>query len=62
MEQAYIIARLKGMTMPELLDALAEAHAGEAIDIYEHLEPGLIDKTTDTIWEFIEAIRSIKKV
>jgi hypothetical protein len=25
----------------------------EAIDIYEHLEPGLIDKTTDTIWEFI---------
>ena len=61
MEQAYIIARLKEMTMPELLDALAEAHTGEAIDIYEHLEPGLIDKTTDTIWEFIEAVRSIKK-
>jgi hypothetical protein len=37
MEQAYIIARLKEMTMPELLDAIAEAHAGEAIDIYEHL-------------------------
>jgi hypothetical protein len=49
MEQAYIIARLKEMTMPELLDAIAEAHAGVAIDIYEHLEPGLIDKTTDII-------------
>ncbi|HEX6171899.1 MAG TPA: hypothetical protein VFZ33_19585 [Chitinophagaceae bacterium] len=61
MEQAYIIARLKEMTMPELLDALVEAHAGETIDIYEHLEPGLIDKTTDTISEFIEAARSIKK-
>lgn len=61
MEQAYIIARLKEMTMPELLDAIAEAHAGEPIDIYEHLQPGLIDKTTDTIWEFIEAIKSIKK-
>ena len=61
MEQAYIIARLKEMTMPELLDALAEAHAGEPIDIYEHLEPALIDKTTDTIWEFIEAIRQLKK-
>jgi len=62
MEQAYIIARLKEMTMPELLDALAEAHTGEAIDIYEYLEPGLIDKTTDTIYEFIEAVRSIKKI
>jgi len=62
MEQAYIIARLKEMTMPELLDALAEAHTGEAIDIYEHLEPGLIDKTTDTIYEFIEAVRAIKKI
>ena len=61
MEQAYIIARLKEMTMPELLDAIAEAHAGEAIDIYEHLEPDLIDKTTDTIWEFIEVVKSIKK-
>jgi len=49
------------MTMPVLLDAIAEAHTGEAIDIYEHLEPGLIDKTTDTIWEFIEALKSIKK-
>ncbi len=61
MEQAYITARLKEMTMPELLDALAEAHAGEAIDIYEHLDPLLIDKTTDAIWEFIEAIKQIKK-
>ena len=61
MEQAYIIARLKEMTMAELLDALAEAYAGEAIDIYEHLQPGLIDKTTDTIWEFIEAVNQSKK-
>ena len=61
MEQAYIIARLKEMTMPELLDALAEAHAGEAVDIYEHLDASLIDKTTDTIGEFIEVVRSIKK-
>ncbi len=61
MEQAYIIARLKEMTMPELLDALAEAHAGKSIDIYEYLEPDLIDKTTDTIWEFIEAVKRLKK-
>ena len=61
MEQAYIIARRKEMTMPELLDALAETHAGEGIDIYGHLEASLIDKMTDTIWEFIEAVRSIKK-
>ena len=38
------------MTMPGLLDAIAEANAGEPIDIYEHLQPDLIDKTTDTIW------------
>jgi len=61
MEQAYIIARLKEMTMPELLDAIAEAHAGQAIDIYEYLEPTLIDKTTDTLYEFIDAVKSIKK-
>ena len=61
MEQAYIIARLKEMTMPELLDAIAEAHAGETIDIYEYLEPNLIDKTTDTLYEFIDAVKSIKK-
>jgi hypothetical protein len=61
MEQAYIIARLKEITMPELLDAIAEAHAGEPVDIYEHLQPGLIDRTTDTIWEFIEAVKQIKK-
>lgn len=61
MEQSYIIARLREMTMPELLDAIAEAHAGEAIDIYEHLDAGLIDKTTDTLWEFIEAIKSTRK-
>jgi len=61
MEQAYIIARLKEMTMPELLDAIAEAHAGEAIDIYEYLDPLLIDRTTDTIYEFIDAVKAIKK-
>ena len=61
MEQAFVIARLKEMTMPELLDAIAEAHAGEAIDIYEHLQPDLIDKTTDIVWEFIEAVKAIKK-
>ena len=49
------------MTMPELLDAIAEAHAGEAIDIYEYLDPLLIDKTTDIIYEFIDAVKAIKK-
>ena len=61
MEQAYILARLKEMTMPELLDAIAEAHAGEALDIYEHLDPLLIDKATDVIWEFIEAVKQVKR-
>lgn len=61
MEQAYIIARLKEITIPELLDALAEANATEPIDIYEHLDPSLIDKTTDTLWEFINAVKQIKK-
>ena len=61
MEQAYIIARLKEITIPELLDAIAEADAGEAVDVYEHLSPALIDKTTDTLWEFIDAVRQIKK-
>ncbi len=61
MEQAYIIARLKAITIPELLDALAEANAGEPAGIYEHLLPDLIDKTTDTIWEFIDAVKQIKK-
>ncbi|MEI9912713.1 MAG: hypothetical protein WDO71_25565 [Bacteroidota bacterium] len=61
MEQAYIIARLKAITIPELLDALAEANAGEPVDIYEYLPPDLIDKATDTIWEFIDAVKQIKK-
>lgn len=61
MEQAYIIARLKEITVPELLDAIAEAHAGEAVDIYEHLPPELSDRTVDTIWDFIDAIKQIKK-
>ena len=61
MKQAYITARLKEITIPELPDVLAEAHAGEAIDIYEHLPPELIDKTTDTLWEFIDAVKQLKK-
>lgn len=60
MEQAYIIARLKEITIPELLDALAEANSGETIDIYEHLDPALIDKATDILWEFISAVKQIK--
>ena len=61
MEQAYIIQRLKEMSIPELLDAIAEAQAGEPIDIYEHLDSQLIDKTTDTLWEFVEAVKQIEK-
>jgi hypothetical protein len=61
MEQGYIIARLKEITIPGLLDTIAEANAGEPIDIYEHLPPDLIDKTTDTLWEFINAVKQIKK-
>ena len=38
MEQAYIISRLREITIPELLDALAEATAGRPVDIYEYLE------------------------
>ena len=61
MEQAYIIARLKEISMPELLDANAEAHPGKPVDIYEYLPPDLIDKTTDTIYEFIDAVKQIKE-
>ncbi len=61
MEQAYFIARLKDITMPELLDAIAEANSGKRIDIYEHLPPDLIDKTTDTLYEFIDAVKGVKK-
>lgn len=61
MEQSYILARLKEMTLPELLDALAAAHAGRSIDIYEHLDPLLIDTTTDAVWAFIEAVKQLKQ-
>ena len=50
------------MTLPELLDALAEAHAGKRIDIYEQLDPLLIDTTTDAVWAFIEAVQQLKKL
>ena len=56
MEQPYHIALLKEMTIPELLDAIAEANAGEPVDIYENLPPLLIDKTTDTVREFIDVV------
>ena len=61
MEQAYIITRLKEISIPELLDAIAEANAGKAIDIYEHLEADLIERTTDTLWEFMNAVKQIKE-
>jgi hypothetical protein len=61
MEHAYIIARLKEITLTELLDALAEAHAGRRIDIYETLDPLLIDKTTDAVWEFIDTVQQLNK-
>jgi hypothetical protein len=60
MEQAFIIARLKEISIPELLDALAEAGAGRPVDIYEHLPPDLIDKTTDALGEFLDAIKQLK--
>ena len=60
MEQAYIISRLREITIPELLDALAEATAGHPVDIYEYLEPDLIDKVTDALGEFLDAVKQIK--
>jgi len=60
MEQAFIIARLKEISIPELLDALAEAGAGRPVDIYEHLPPDLIDKTTDALGEFLDAVKQLK--
>lgn len=61
MEQAYIIARLKEITIPELLDALAEANTGRPVDIYEQLPPLLIDQVTDALWNFIDAVKNIKE-
>lgn len=52
----YIIFFLIEITMPELLDALAEANAVNAVDIYEYPYPELIDKITDTFGEFIDAV------
>ena len=49
MEQAYFIYRLKEISTPELLDAIAEAKVGGPVDIYEQLDPELIDKMTDTL-------------
>ena len=47
--------------MPELLEAIAEAHAGEPVDIYEHLQPQVIDNATGAVWEFIETVKQVKK-
>ncbi len=58
MEPSYISNRLREMSVPELLDAIACAKAGKPFDIYEHLEPGIIDKTTDAIAEFILSVES----
>lgn len=52
-EKSYIITRLKEMTIPELLEALAEAYAGDPSHIYGYLQPDLIDKTTDA-WLTLE--------
>ena len=60
MEQAYIIQRLKEIRVPELLDALAEAGAGQPIDIYEYLDPLLIDRTTDALADFMDAVKEAK--
>jgi hypothetical protein len=59
MEQTYILNRLKEMTIPEFLDAIAEAYSGKAVDIYDHLPPATIDKITDSLFEFIEEVKKI---
>ena len=62
MEQAYFINRLKDITIPELLDALAEAGAGKPVDIYEHLQPALIDRITDALGDFMDAVAQLKNI
>jgi len=61
MEPSYIISRIRGMTVPELLDAIADAKAGKPFDIYDQLEPDLIDRTTDALADFIEAVEALNK-
>ena len=60
MEQSYIIARLRWITVPELLDAIAEANYGKTVDIYEYLAPDLIDRVTDALGDFIDAVKKIE--
>jgi hypothetical protein len=60
MEQSYFIARLHWITVPELLDAIAEANYGKPVDIYEFLAPDLIDKVTDALGDFIDAVKKIE--
>jgi hypothetical protein len=57
MEQAYIISRLKDITIPELLDALGEAWAGKLINIYDVVDPSLIDQVTDALADFRDAVK-----
>jgi len=61
MEQSYFIDRLHWITVPELLDAIAEANYGKPVDIYEHLQPELIDRMTDAVADFIEAVKKIDR-
>ena len=61
MEQSYFIERLHWITVPELLDAIAEAHYRKPVDIYEHLAPDLIDRVTDAVADFIEAVKKIEQ-
>ena len=61
MEPSYIIQRLREMTVPELLDAIADAKAGKPFDIYESLSPTVIDNATDALADFIEAVEKCFK-
>ena len=61
MEQDCIIARLIEITIPGLPDDFAGDNTGEAVVIFEYLSPDLIDKTTDTLWEFIDTVKQIKR-
>jgi hypothetical protein len=57
MEQAFIIGRLKDITISELLDALGEAWSGKLVDIYKVVDPLLIDRVTDALADFRDALK-----
>jgi len=52
-----LIASLKDITIPELLDALGEAWSGKLVDIYKAIDPTLIDKLTDALADFRDAVK-----